>query len=260
MEWSAEGYIIGVRSHGETSAIIEVLTRQFGRHAGLVRGGRSRRLRPVLQIGNKVKVSWRARLSDHLGAYTAEALDARAAQLMQSRLPLTALSSLAAICQSALPERQAYPAIYDGFEIVRAALEDAKIWPALYVRFEAALLDTLGYGLDLSCCAATGETQNLTHVSPRTGRAVSHGAAQPYLNKLLPLPGFLNNPSAKIGPYDIENGLALTGYFLQQRLYHSNNMDEPAARQRMVAEILRSNLKNREAHNDEQASSQQFGH
>jgi len=240
MKWAADGYVLSVKSHGETSAIINVLTKEKGRHAGIVRGGRSRRLRPVLQPGNKVTVNWNARLSEHLGVFTVEALDARAAILMQDRLSLAGLNAITAVCMQALPEREAHPKLYDVFEILVGQLHDIDVWPALYVRFEMALLQALGYGLDLSKCAATGTTESLTHVSPRSGRAVSTGAAEPYLDKLLVLPPFLRGQN-KVEEGDIIDGLILSGTFLKTRVFHTYNRDIPEARSRL-REVLTQNF------------------
>jgi len=236
MKWAADGYILSVKSHGETSAIINVLTKGKGRHAGIVRGGRSRRLRPVLQPGNQVTVNWNARLSEHLGVYTVEALDARAAVLMQNRTSLAGLNAISAVCMQALPEREPHQKLYDVFEILMGQLHDINVWPALYVRFEMTLLQALGYGLDLSTCAATGTTENLTHVSPRSGRAVCAGAAEPYLDKLLILPPFLRGENM-VKDGDILDGLALSGTFLKTRVFHSHNRDIPEARGRLC-EVL----------------------
>jgi len=191
MDWSGEGYVLSVRKHGETSAIAEIFTRDKGRHLGLVRGGVSRKLRPVLQPGNKVKVEWRARLSEHLGYMTVEPLSGRAAELMQDRLSLSGLNSACAVAREVMPERVAHPGVYDAFEILVENLHDPDIWPALYIQWEAGLLSAMGYGLDLSRCAATGVTENLTHVSPRSGRAVCAEAAEPYLDKLYAIPSFM---------------------------------------------------------------------
>jgi len=233
MKWSADGYILSVKPHGETSAIINVLTKEKGRHAGIVRGGRSRRLRPVLQPGNQVSVNWNARLSEHLGMYSVEALDARAALLMQNRSSLAGLNAISALCMQALPEREPHSKLYDVFGILMAQLHDIDVWPALYVRFELALLQALGYGLDLSSCAATGSLESLTHVSPRSGRAVCADAAEPYLDKLLILPPFLKGEN-KVTEGDIAAGLELTGAFLKGRVFYAHNRDIPEARGRMV--------------------------
>lgn len=236
MDWQSEGYVLSVRKHGETSAIIDVLTRDKGRHAGLVRGGVGRKLRPVLQPGNKVQLSWQARLSDHLGTFTVEALSSRAAQLMDDRLALSGLNSLCAMARETLPEREIFAQVYDAFELLLANLHEPQIWPALFVQWEAGLLRALGYGLDLRACAATGANDNLTHVSPRSGRAVSASAAEPYLDKLYPLPSFMIG-SSFVTPADIGNGLALTGYFLETRLQWGVNRTLPAARAQMIERL-----------------------
>ncbi len=238
MQWEGDGFVLSVRPHGETSAILNVLTREQGRHAGLVRGGRSRRLRPVLQTGNKVHVSWNARLSEHLGMFSVELIEARAGLYMQNRLSLAGLNAVSSLCMQALAERQPYERLYDVVAHVLDHLNDAEIWPALYVRFEMCLLDVLGYGLDLESCAATGSTENLTYVSPRSGRAVSAEAAEPWKHKLLPLPGFLSAKGAP-GQEDILQGLELTGYFLRSRVFHAQNKDMPEARQTLLAQLSR---------------------
>ncbi len=236
MDWSGEGYVISVKPHGETSAIVNVFTLGRGLHAGLVRGGRSRRMRPVLQAGNKVSVQWRARLSEHLGNFTVEPIDTRAALIMEDRLSLAALNSVSALLVKTLPEREPHASLYQGFEILMQNLGDIDIWPALYIRFEIALLNALGYGLDFSRCAATGENDNLTHVSPRSGRAVSASAAEPYLDKLMILPAFLRGGTI-VERDDIANGLHLSGYFLTTRIFHAINKDIPAPRSRLIAEL-----------------------
>ena len=237
MEWADTGVVLSVRPHGETSAIIELLTREHGRHAGLVRGGVSRRLRGVLQPGNVVRAEWRARLEDHLGAYTVELDDARAAPLMDDPLALSGLASACAVALKTLPEREAHPAVFEAFLVLLQAFENTDVWPALYVKWEACLLADLGYGLDLVRCAATGERENLTHVSPRSGRAVSATAAEPYRDKLLVLPRFLIDPRAAAGPSSITAGLALTGHFLERRIFWLSDKGLPLARGRMLERL-----------------------
>ncbi len=242
MDWTGEGYVLSVKKHGETSAIIEVFTRDHGRHLGLVRGGVSRKLRPVLQPGNKIKLEWRARLSEHLGYFTVEGLNGRAAELMNDRLSLAGLNSICAVSRETLPEREAHSGVYDAFEILIDNLHDKDIWPALYIQWEAGLLAAMGYGLDLSRCAATGATENLTHVSPRSGRAVCQEAAEPYLDKLYPLPGFMQPFSRRndkrVTPEDVEAGLRLTGYFLETRVQWGVNRTLPEARARMIGMLV----------------------
>ena len=237
MDWSADGYVLNVRKHGETSAITEIFTREKGRHPGLVRGGIGRRMRPVLQPGNHVSVEWRGRLEDQLGHYTVEARDSRAAELMEERLSLAGLNALCVMTRELLPEREAYPALFDVFSIVVSQLDNPEVWPALYVRWESGLLAALGYGLDLSECAATGTTENLTHISPRSGRAVCTEAAAPYGDKMLKLPGFMRG-EASATPEDIWEGLRLTGYFLETRVQWEINRTLPDARAAMVERLV----------------------
>lgn len=236
MDWESEGYVLSVKRHGETSAIIDVFTPDHGRHLGLVRGGVSRRMRPVLQPGNKIKVEWRGRLSEHLGTFTVEALSARVAELMDDRLSLAGLNSICAVARECLPEREPHLNVYSAFEVLLDNLHAPDIWPALYVQWEAGLLTAMGYGLDLTRCAATGKNDNLTYVSPRSGRAVSASAAEPYKDKLLPLPLFmLGQPFAP--KEDIAKGLALTGYFLETRVQWGINKTLPDARARMIKSL-----------------------
>ncbi len=231
MDWQEDGIILSVRKHGESSAILNVLTESKGRHAGLVRGGSGKRLRGVLQPGNKVQASWRARLPEHLGNFTIEPLHAYAAAAMADADRLAALSSACALIEAALPEREAHPAIMEGFEIFLKALEDDSVWPVIYVKWEIGLLAELGFGLDLSHCAATGATEDLTYVSPRSGRAVSTAAAGPYKERLLSLPAFLLDSNATPS---IRDGLMLTGYFLENHVFQHRDMEMPAARRRLA--------------------------
>lgn len=231
MDWQEDGIILSVRKHGESSAILNVLTRNRGRHAGLVRGGSGKRLRGVLQPGNKIQASWRARLPEHLGNFTIDPLHAYAAAALADANRLAALSSACALIEASLPEREPHPAILDGFEIFLKALEDDSVWPVIYVKWEIGLLAELGFGLDLSHCAATGATEDLTYVSPRSGRAVSTAAAGPYKERLLTLPAFLLDSTADAS---IADGLKLTGYFLENHVFQHRNMEMPAARRRLA--------------------------
>src|SRR5580704_5696215 len=190
MEWSDAGLILSARRHGESGSILEVLTRDHGRHLGLVRGSRNRAL---LQAGNGISLQWRARLADHLGSITMELTSARAGVLMENGDALTGLNAFTAIAGVALPERMAYPTLFEAAEIFLAGMTEADFshWGPLYVRWEAGLLEALGFGLDLSQCAATGGTSDLIYVSPRSGRAVSRGPGAEYAERLLALPAFL---------------------------------------------------------------------
>ena len=175
MEWSDDAIVLSSRAHGENGAILELLTRDHGRHAGLVRGGASRRVKPTLQPGNSVHVQWRARLEEHLGSFICELARARAGELMDSRERLAGLNAFTAILGAAMPERQAHAPVFRGAEILLDAMvaHDAAHWLPLYIRWEAGLLEDLGFGLDLRECAATGAKDDLIYVSPKTGRAVS---------------------------------------------------------------------------------------
>ncbi|MCH1487099.1 MAG: DNA repair protein RecO [Alphaproteobacteria bacterium] len=238
MQWEAEGLVLAARTHGESSAIIDVFSRAYGRFGGLVRGGNSRRLRPVLQPGNMVVATWRARLSEHLGTITVDAGRAHAAEAMSDAKTLAGLTSLCALMQIT-PERQAYPRLYDTLMLVIAAMDDADTWPALLARFEMALLEEIGFGLDLSCCAATGVIEQLEYVSPRSGRAVSRDAARPYLDKMFVLPQFLLDPSANASDEDVQKAMELTGHFLERRVYLPNGLKMPPARQRLMDMLAR---------------------
>ncbi len=233
MEWREEAIVLGARKHGETSAIVEVLTRDHGRHAGLVRSGRSKRMRPVLQQGNLVDVSWRARLEEHLGSFTIEPIAMNAALIMDEPFKLSGLTTLTALC-SLLPEREPHADIFDATSLILSNFENDDVWPALLVRWEAGLLDCLGFGLDLSCCAATGETSDLKYVSPKSGRAVGAVAGEPYKARLLALPGFLLG-SGKASPADLLDGFVLTGFFLNRHLSEPRGIELPDSRERLIA-------------------------
>ncbi len=229
MDWSDEGIVLHVRAHGESSAILELLTRDHGRHMGLVRGGASKRMRGVLQTGNTLSVTWRARLQEHLGNYTAEPLSQRVATVLADRKALAGLTAAAALASAALPEREAHPRVYDGLTILLDSLEQPEAWPAILVRWELGVLEDLGFGLDLSACALTGETDNLAYVSPRSGRAVTADAAGIYKERLLPLPRFLTGSGAA-DMQDVQDGLRLTGFFLEKRVFAPSDKPLPMPR------------------------------
>jgi DNA repair protein RecO (recombination protein O) len=239
MNWSDESIILSVRPHGETAAIVEVLTRAHGRYVGLVYGGRSRKLRPVLQIGNHVDASWKGRLPEHLGYMAVELKKSYAASAMEEALALAGLTSLCALARL-LPERDPHPRFYDMTMFVLSFLDDASVWPALYVRWELLLLGELGFGLDLSACVSTGATDHLVYVSPNSGRAVSATAGEPYKDRLLPLPAFLRGSSSgEVRRSDVAAGLALTGHFLEARVLRPRELAFPEARGRFAALIGR---------------------
>ena len=234
MEWHDDGIVLTARKHGESSAIVTLLTREHGRHAGLVRGGMGRRKRGLFQPGNRVRATWRARLAEHLGSYTCEMTAAVAAPFMDDRLRLAGLSAICAVAEAALPERERYEPVYEGMGILLDVL-DQNIWPIIYVKWEMGLLQELGFGLDLTCCAATGITENLTYVSPKSARAVSADAAEPFKHMLLRLPGFLIDTGQTASWPDIADGLRLTGFFLDRQVFaHTRECQAPAARGRLV--------------------------
>ena len=243
MQWSDEGVILSVRPHGETAAMAEIFTRAHGRHLGLVHGGRSRRLRPVLQTGNHVDAVWKARLAEHLGHVSVELRKGYAAQAMEDPLALAGLSSLCALARL-LPERDPHPGLFEVALFVLGYLDDPDVWPALMVRWELVLLDELGFGLDLATCAATGSKDELVYVSPKSGRAVSAPAGEAYKDRLLRLPGFLSKGLGKgrqghAPPEDIAAGLALTGHFLETRVLMPREEAMPEARLRFKDMIER---------------------
>lgn len=228
MEWRDEGVILSVRRHGETSAIAELLTAQHGRCLGLVRGGRSRTLRPVLQAGNAVQVTWRARLEEHLGNFVLEPLSLRAGAIMDEPFRLAGLATLAGLAQL-LPEREPHGRIYEALRVVLESIEQDDVWPALLVRWEMGLLDELGFGLDLSKCAATGAKEELIYVSPRSGKSVSAQAGAAYRDRLFRLPAFLT-ANAPASNADIVDGLRLTGYFLDRHVFEPRGAVVPEQR------------------------------
>ena len=230
MEWHDEGIVLGARKHGETSAILEVMTRAHGRHLGLVRGGRSRKQQPVLQPGNRLSLSWRARLDEHLGVFQAEPLAFNAARLLDSAMAMHGLMTLAAHLRL-LPERDPHAALYETLGIVIDHLGDPASAAELVVRFELLVLDDLGFGLDLSRCAATGLSDDLAYVSPKTGRAVSREAGAPWRDKLLALPTFLRRGEKRgADRAGIEEAFRLTGFFLARNVYEPRAIAEPEAR------------------------------
>jgi DNA repair protein RecO (recombination protein O) len=236
MQWSDEGLVLGARKHGEAGVILELLTRERGRHLGLVHGGRSQRLRPVLQPGNRVQATWRARLDEHLGSLAVEGTELRAARFIGSPQALYGVGALAALLRL-LPERDPHPALYDKASVLADHLDRPPIAAALFVRFELALLAELGFGLDLGRCAATGRAEDLAYVSPRTGRAVGAAAGAPYRDRLLPLPAFLVGSPGGPAPdlAELAAGFELTGFFLRTHLFEPRGARLPEERARFVA-------------------------
>lgn len=239
MEWRGEGILLSVRRHGESAAIIDVFTEDRGRHAGVVRGGASRKIAPILQPGAQLDVAWRARLEDHIGAFTVDLVRSRAGAAMGGRLALAGLNAVTALLSFCLPERAAHGALYRRSAQLLDLLGQDEIWPLAYLRWELALLDETGFGLDLSACAVTGAEEGLVFVSPRTGRAVSRAGAGDWADRLLPLPPVLRG-EGDAAEAEIVTALGVTGYFLGEKLAKSlGDRSLPQARARLVEELAR---------------------
>ena len=253
MDWRDKGFVLAARRHGETALIVELLTAEHGRHAGLVRGGQSPRRRAVLQLGNLIESGWRGRLVEHLGTFDCELVEAYAARLIDDPDRLCALTAATALLSMVLPEREPQPDVYALFAGLVAELAPASAaapskglcandsvsgWAEPYVVWECELLAALGFGLDLSRCAATGQTENLVYVSPRSGRAVSREAGQAYRDKLLPLPGFLLGEEP-VTPAGIAAGIELTGHFLLHHVLAPHGARLPEMRDRLAERMRR---------------------
>ncbi len=245
MEWHDDAIILSVRKHGETAAIVSLLTRDHGRHLGLVRGGQSRRRQGLLQPGNLVAASWRARLPEHLGTLTLEPKRDLAAGVLDDSGRLKALAAMTSLLEATLAEQEPQPTVYAASLAMLVNLSDSgealspvPRWLAAYVRWELGLLRELGFGLDLDTCAATGSRENLVYVSPRSGRAVSAEAGEPWRDRLLPLPGFLLDDSLPpLAMFDIVAGLRLTGHFFDRHHFAQHSGRLPSARDRLVAAL-----------------------
>jgi len=233
MQWLDTGFVLAARRHGESALIVELLTREHGRHAGLVRGGQAPRARAMLQPGNEVAAAWRGRLNEHLGTIGCELVRAHTARFLDDPSRLAGLTAAAALLGGALPEREPHGDVFASFARLIEALDSAADWPTQYVRWEQELLTALGFGLDLRCCAVSGATTDLAYVSPRTGRAVSRSAGLPYHNKLLLLPEFLWH-DAPADEAELALGLTLTGYFLTHHVFAPQGRTLPAARTRLA--------------------------
>ncbi len=237
MDWSDEGIFLSGKPLGEANLIAEVLTLEHGRHLGLVRGGRSRRVRPTLQPGNLVRVTWRARLAEHLGGYNVELMEAHGARALDDPRALAVIGMLGELVKL-LPERDPHPELYATTLHVLRSFAEPDIWPALLVYWEMQLLQEMGFGLDLTSCAATGSTEELVYVSPKSGRAVSREAGAPYADKMLALPQFLIDSSARLATSDIVAGFGLTGFFLERDALAPHGLKLPDARERLL-DLLR---------------------
>ena len=239
MQWLDEGIVLGVKRHGEASAIVELMTRDHGRHLGLVRGGTGSRMRPILQPGNSVAAIWRARLHEHLGNYTLEGTRLRSSLFLGASHAVYGLTHLAAVTRL-LPERDPHREVYEVLEAILERLDDVGRAGPLVVRFELMLLAELGFGLDLSQCVATGGTADLAYVSPKSGRAVSRDAGAPWEDKLMRLPSFLTaQDEQKPSAIDLADGFEITGFFLARHLFEPRGLEMPDARRQFIAAILR---------------------
>ncbi|MEN8842174.1 MAG: DNA repair protein RecO [Octadecabacter sp.] len=239
IEWRDEGALLKVRKHGENSAIIEVFTPDRGLTAGIVRGGTSRKIAPLLQPGAQLDVTWKARLEDHLGSFTVEPVRSRTALVMQDRLALAGLNAVTGILSFVLPDREKHAPLYCRTVALLDLLGQNDVWPLAYLQWEVALLEEMGFGMDLSACAVSGLNDDLFYVSPRTGRAVSRLAAGDWADRLLPLPHvLLGKGDADIG--EIVKALRTTGHFLNNHLAKSlGNRQIPEARQRLIDTMKR---------------------
>ena len=230
MEFEDDAFVLSARAFGESGAIVEILTARHGKYAAHVAGGASRKMKPFLQAGAAVIARFRARTSEQLGSAQLEPVGEGPSALFDDALALAGLNAAAAVAAGALPKREPHPGAYLAFQALSAALTQPDIWPAVFVRYEAGLLDELGFGLDLSKCAATGSTDDLIYVSPKTGRAVSRAAGEPYRDRLLALPPFLLSAQGGLGAGDVAAGLAITGHFLEANIFNPLNRPLPPAR------------------------------
>ena len=239
MQWTDEGIVLGVKRHGETSVILELMTAERGRHLGLVRGGAGTRLRGVLQPGNSLRATWRARLDEHLGLYTVEGLNFRAATFLSAAYAVHGVTHLAGLCRL-LAEREPHAGIFGELNVILDSIDDPRQFAPLIARFELDFLAELGFGLDLSSCAATGATEDLIYVSPRSGRAVSRAAGEAYREKLLPLPAFLHAEAAPVANEALMEAFTLTGFFLDRHAFAPRGLAVPEARGHFVNAIGRT--------------------
>ena len=238
MDWRDEGILLNIRHHGENAVIADALTQSHGRHLGLIRGGTSRKLAPILQPGAELDLTWRARLAEHMGSYTVEPLRTRVGGIMSDRLALAGLNAVTSILSRAMPEREPHPRIHSATQAVLDVLGEPG-WPVAYLHWERAVLEDLGYGLDLSKCAVTGATTGLSFVSPKSGRAVSAEGAVGYEDRLLPLPDVLQD--ARTGdPDGVPSGLQTTGAFLLRLVVAQGGEALPGPRQRLIDLFNRS--------------------
>lgn len=237
MEWQDQGTVLGVRKHGETSVIVEVFTAEHGRHAGVVRGGISRKMTPHLQPGGHVSLRWKARLEDHLGSYTFEPIKSRAL-VLSDPMALAGLTAMTSLLQAVLPEREPHEYLYRDSEALFDRIGSDPNWVMSYLHWEVSLLEELGFALDLASCAVTGSHDDLVYISPKTGRAVSRAGAGDWADRLLPMPQALLGQSG-LDFDELSSGLKVTGHFLAKILAELSDKPLPAARDRFFDRIAR---------------------
>lgn len=243
MEWQDEGIVLSVSRHGENDALLEIMTRGHGRARGFVKGGMGRRNKANLQAGNKLSVTWRSRIETNLGRFTLELMHSPLGHMLGDGARLSALAAATAVVSSTMTEREAHESVYEGLSAVIELLEHedgtAAYWAAALARLELGILKELGYGLDFSECAATGSTDNLVYVSPKSGRAVSAEGGDPYKSKLLTLPGFLVDAQSTASEEDAVSAMKLTGFFLDRNVWIVRGTGQPAARERLFSSLLK---------------------
>ena len=239
MQWSDHAFVLETRPHGENAVIATVLTAQHGKQNGYVHGGRSRKLRGVLQKGNRVAVTWQARLNEHLGTLTLDLEDDLAGRHLLDGFALDALGAVTSLLNQTLEEGDPHLALYSASQVILESSDDKELFPQLYFRWELGVLDTAGFPLDLATCAVTGQSDDLVYISPKSGRAVSAGAGEAYADKLFPLPASLADPAKTPSVAEINDILHITGHFIDRHLLRPRNRTLPDARTRFVDRLKR---------------------
>lgn len=237
MQFEDDAFVLSARPHGETGAVVNFLTREHGHIAAHVAGGVSRRIKPFLQPASPVRISYRARTSEQLGSASLEPLGEGAAPMFDDPAALLGAQCACVMTRAILPEREPAEGVYFAFAALLQALEVPGVWPYVYVRFEAGLLEAVGFGLDLSACAVTNSPDDLIYVSPKSARAVSRSAGEPYRDKLLPLPPFLLSSQGGFSPQDLMDGFGLVGFFLERHIFHPLNLPLPEIRTRLMQRL-----------------------
>jgi len=234
VQWQDHGIIVSVEKHSEAGAIVSLLTREHGLYKGYVRGGGGRKMAPILQLGNLVQGQWTSRLEDQLGTLSLELEENYSATALSSATKLNNLNVFCAMAYRCLPERDPIEGVFGASLILLSMLDETRLWPELYEQWEFGLLKSLGFGLNLSACAATGQTGDLIYISPKSGRAVSRKAGEDYKDKLFPLPPHLLNKEKKPQKDDLRQSLAISGYFLEKHVLTPAHKKMPAARIRYI--------------------------